>query len=553
MLSKHINTNFDGVNSESINWMKHYLNGGDEVGAAWNGICDSVSGYTYKYSNQFEFDIKKSDLIGDTNLVGAAYGWRSVPPTEIGPQNLWFSSQEDVTVSVPNDTEFDLTFARLPFPDLPGVLFVKMLSGYSSWVATLHYGDSGFSNSFNFRFSNFCIPIEDPNWTPDCIVNKKRATIITGTTQNTSKIGFGAMPMAGVDVEPGFSKDITAYRLAGASMTFTCTAPAIYKNGTIVAVGATTPYRLGQEQDVLIDDPSAAITSGDNTHLHIYAQDLPVGYTTISSVKSYHKFKMSEGAYCVLHNTQGVYLFNNLEDNHQPISSTLLDYANGRICTLAGIKVYSNGTSTFYPFAFPTSKSIYNRYTNHSCIPRYCIPDSPITEWNTCVVSPTQTNSDDTLIYSCKFNTYAECYVSSFSRLKPSVSMTSMYYPRLLEYLSGFYHKFDGIYPSSWNDGNHIWELFKRFLSNGGLNAALAAVNPTATQIVPIIQSIAQRYFNKIGSAKDKDKKLSKDEKQQTAAVVKDDKQLFERNKGLNQPKLSAPQFRGRGRGRGRR
>lgn len=518
MLSKHISTAFDGVNSESINWMKHYLNGGDDVGAAWNGICDSVSGYTYKYSNQFEFDIKKSDITTD-NLTGTVFGYECQYLEKDGIYRVIPYSAYSCPVTVPQ-SEFDLTFARLPFPDLPGVLFVKCLSGKFVFNPSVTIPDVG-SASDKREFTQIAIPIEDPNWTPDSIKVGRYQTANVGEVDPNYFMNWHMIPKFAVDVIPGFSKDITGYRLAGASFTFNCTAPAILKNGTIVAVGATTPYKYGNTFDCNLEMNAGVVNEGDTTRFDYYAQDLPVGYTTISSVKSYHKYRMNEGVYCVLHNTQGVYLFNNIEDNHQIFNGSYT-FTNGSThFELPSFRVYNNGSAVTYPIVFMRNKTIYDRYTSYSCIPRYFIPDSPITEWNTCVVSPTQTNSDDTLIYTCKFNSYVECYVSSFSRLKPSVTMTSMYYPRLLEYLSGFYHKFDGIYPSSWNDGNHIWELFKRFLSSGALNAAVTAVNPTAGAIVPIIQSIAQKYFNRMSGGKDQ--KLSRKEKQQTSTIANND------------------------------
>lgn len=524
MLSQHIQSAFDGVNSESINWMKHYLNGGDDVGAAWNGIADSVSGYTFKYSNQFEFDIKKSDLVG-SNLRGLAYAFKTGKETGLHYIKPAIKFTSEV---ISPDGEFDLTFCRLPYPDLPGVLFVKGLGGNFRITIMTTYAD-GSGQTSEFTNSGIAIPIEDPNWTPDSINLVKDPTRVYYSSALDT--GSYMRPKCAVDVEPGFSKDITAYRMAGASLTFNCTAPAITKNGTIVAVGATTPYKYGNDFDFNVKDGTGLTTSGENNNFNYYAQDLPIGYNTISSVKSYHKFRMNEGVYVVLHNTQGVYLFNNIEDNHQVFTNGFGPIADDETnVVMPCIKVYSNGVSTTYPLVVLKNKSVYDRYVETK-IPRYFIPDTPITEWNTCCVSPTQTNSDDTLIYTCKFNTYCECYVSSFSRLKPSVSMTSMYYPRLLEYLSGFYHKYDGIYPSSWNDGNHIWELFKRFLSSGALSAAVSAVNPTAGRIVPILQSIAQRYFNRLSSTGDK--KLSKKQKQQARVVAKDDSTLFGRNKDL--------------------
>lgn len=495
MLATKINNIFGGVSGESINWMKHYLNGGDDVGAPWNGIADSVSGYTYKYSNQFEFSMSKRD-INVANLVPIAYG-QSTSGHTIAP---FTQMRTKVIKDLP---EFEPTFVRLPYPDLPALLFLDFKDDVFYNIVDDHY-------DMNYVTRHIVIPIEDPNWLPDSITVNQSSIINEIDVAELKQPAFATLNLR-KDVVPGFSQDITAYRMAGASMTLQCTAPVLTKNGSIVACTANCPYGKIRYYDNFNFVPGTGNTPGTLEVVaptHIYMHDAPIGYNNISSVKSYKKFEMNEGAYVVLHNTQGTYLFTNFEENHALIMGAkyITGGAADHFAFTQQIVVYNNGKSTHYHLMMLADRQYSKRYYtlrddgffNITSIPRYYIPDVTLTEWNTAFISPVCTDADTALIYTLKVNSYVECYVSSLSKLKPSVSMTSRYYPRLLEYLSEFYHDYDGIYPSYWNSKGKIWNLFKQFLLSDAVGAAVTAANPTAGAIVSTVQSVVAKYFNKI-------------------------------------------------------
>lgn len=553
MLSTKIDSNFPGVNQNSINWMKHYLNGGDDVGAPWNGICDSVSGYTYNYSNQFEFDVSYSDFSASNLLcttvvqapqmasdgtIATYSGFYNGPITYISTG----SSYDPVT-----PTGFDITVFRFPYPDLPGGLLVRPQNARVFSPGSAFAADAGLTftdlehttTAPEITIYNGCfIPILDPNWQPD-VINLVDAgyTRVGQLNVKTPVVGISTARVDGsaAEITLGFSEELASWRMAGASLTMSIPVSEYYKNGTLVACTANTPLALQSEtryNPIKIVRDSATFAQAVITNRlgpDICAYDLPSSYSEISSVKNYHKFPITDGVYVVLHNSQGVFNFYNYEKRNKTLvmpsnmqamqwnttiygdSSTAPHMTGG----VYGLVIYNNGVPEVYPICTMANKTIYSNYGTK--MPIFNIPNSPLAEWDIASISTAINDQDKALQLSLKLNSYVECYISASSSLKPSVSITSPYYPRLLEYLSSFYHEHDGIYPYSWNDGKKVWNYFKKFLSSDALSKMVSTVSPSAGQIVSLIQSEVQRIANK---KKEKDSKLTKAEKEQVKSIV---------------------------------
>lgn len=533
-LASKISTDFPGVNGNSINWMKHYLNGGDDVGASWNGVCDSVSGYTYKYSNQFEYDFKYSDLSnpnlflhyfvvsGSTGNSGSDFKQSEITNISLGTTGVI----PEVTGG--GDPSYDVTVARFGFPDLPGGLFITMTNGvfkYTMAAPMCSDNPATVVNSTRDQLtSTIFIPILDPNWDPDIIDPDLRfISIPSGGVPN------GLRKLV-VPVKRGFNEELTAYRMAGASMTITVPASVLHKNGSFVACSATVPFNAGENEN-LGGWSNPAQTDNINYQGCIQLFDAPIGYSNITSVKTYHKYSIDDGVYTVLHNTQGSFLFHNIESSMYTIVGSAISTLNGVSQTYeVGNTNYAVPISLYIsdfdgdlghliPIVYMRSNPLHLKYYNTVKFPIYNIPRTPLTEWNASFVSPSMTDQSNSLVLTIKLDSYVECYVAAKSTLKPSVTMTSAYYPRLLEYLSGFYHEYDGIYPSSWNDGKKIWKFFKDFLMSDKLAKAMSTVSPSAGQIVSLVQSTVQRIANKKNDRKDQ--KLSDKEKSAVKDIVK--------------------------------
>lgn len=525
MLRSKIDTSFPGVNTASINWMKHYLNGGDDVGAPWNGVADSVSGYTYKYSNQFELDISYEDIVHSDWITYGVYSNCSTNSLRQGRISYAKLQLPD------NVTSCDLVVYRLPYPDLPGVILVTPNSGQCK------YGIAADTSLPYYFCPGFAIPILDPNWKPDFI----DFPVWSDTTRyphmyfNTYNATGGTPPSAGGqkitqvhDVyyprNRGISEDLSAWRMAGASMTLTIPVSDYYKNGTIVGCTSATPLSTLQESGYTTNAGSNRAQYFDNCGFasSIVAQDLPTSYSEVTSVKNYHKFGCAEGIYVVCHNTQPTFTFYNYESTSAPVVFGGLQYSEAgelgksEVFGAYGLIVVKDGNNYIYPFAFTNSIDTLKPYTSGVC-PVFNIPHTVMSEWNIASIATQINNQDKALLFSIKLNSYVECYISASSTFKPSVTITSPYYPRLLEYLSSFYHEHDGIYPADWNDGRRVWNMFKKFLGSDALSKSISLVSPSAGQIVSLIQSEVQRLANK---RKEKDSKLSKSEKEQVRSII---------------------------------
>lgn len=541
MLKTKIDTNFPGVNTNSINWMKHYLNGGDDVGAAWNGIADSVSGYTYKYSNQFEFDTSFSRLIQPGNMFVSC----ALPPkfADADMTNSNYLGQSNVTFETPlfykqTPTKLNVSFIRLPYPDLPGVLVVdgevtaQWPDLYTNLTSAGGVVDCATPVATK-TFPGYCIPILDPNWEPDTVsletAESSNYAFVDNPPGSWVQINNAIRPndFYTIPRTRGMSENLSAWRLAGASATLTIPVSEYYKNGTIVACTTTTAVKLGGQGGTVIP-PYKAV---DHMQTIIF-EDLPTSYSDVTSVKNYHKFSASEGCYIVLHNSQPTYDFYNYEGSYVNMSrsyghnitfpgqtikmSWVATYVNSPNA-FYGIKIVHGDSVVEYPFAFSKDYATLAPFYKTKILPVFNIPDTTRSEWNLGTIATAINDQDKALLFSFKLNTYAECYISASSALKPSVSVTSPYYPRLLEYLSEFYHEHDGIYPASWNDGKKVWNMFKRFLGSDMLAKTVSMVSPSAGQIVSLVQSEVQRLANKKGQ---KDSKLSKTEKEQVKSIV---------------------------------
>lgn len=487
MLAKKI-ASFPGVNTNSVNWMKHYLNGGDDVGAPWNGIADSVSGYTYKYSNQFEFDFKYSDF-SKTNLVCNVFRIDS------GAEQIAVPTLLKVEPNLSGTPE--VTVYRLPFPDLPGMIVVKQSLNIP--LPNLEPGP---------QYPGYVVPIYDPNWLADSFMIDSRSN-------------QGYLNRCYASIKRGFSSELTAFRLAGASLTLNCSAPILNINGTLVAGQATIPYALGGMAEAWLHRSiyeSGTTSAQNDSGTTMQSFGMPIGYSDITSVKSYHKFQMQEGTYVVLHNTQGSFLFMNYEDTIQPFEFTNNTAIDLRQYYPQVMAFYDqSGWPEYYPILHMKNKANHD-WISDGYAPYFRIPYTQLTEWNTAFVAPSILPTDDSFIFTAKLNTYAECYVANTSSLKPSVSMTSIYYPRLLEYLSGFYHEFDGIYPSAWNDGKKVWNKFVGFLTSPAVEKAVSVIDPGLGAAVGLGQSLLERINNKENDGQKK--KLTKIEKQKIKKEV---------------------------------
>lgn len=542
MLKQQIDTNFPGVNQNSINWMKHYLNGGDDVGASWNGIADSVSGYTYNYSNQFEFDLSFGDL-ASSNLT--AFGLFNVVADIEGTSGgvccpLYTKSHPTFT-STP--TSFDITVFRLPYPDLPGAILVRPQGARVRLPVPKAVLDSAadFSVTYDdiqyYESGGVIIPILDPNWAPDYIkVPESGFQYVTGDGPLSFPTEEFTVNGTSVAKIRGFSDQLAAWRMAGASMTMSIPVSEYYKNGTLVACTSNAPFWKQEQSGMQRVEYNGSKTAGpyhvpQSLGISICSSDLPTSYSEVSSVKNYHKFSANDGAYVVLHNSQGVFNFYNYEDVQETLilpNSYFPQYAalNATIRysqplwmsgSYYGLRVVTASGTVEYPIVLLNNRTIYQDFISHPSVPVFNIPNTVLSEWDVASVSTAINDQDKALQFSLKFNSYVECYISASSSLKPSVSVTSPYYPRLLEYLSAFYHTHDGIYPYSWNDGKKVWNIFKKFLQSDALAKMIGLVSPSAGQITSLIQSEVQRLANK---QKVKDAKLTRTEKEQVKSIV---------------------------------
>lgn len=526
-------------------WARHVIDPAHNVAASWSGEPDGVSGFTFKYSNSFEVTIKSSDiqtgnlvcLVDGANVrldpftyttsVGiTAYDYNQPVQYLYQPNPVnhpGFREDIEIRDGEAGAAQFQFTFIKLPYIDLPGIIVVTILGGYA--------------HALHFNTSKFAIPVFDPNWKPSTVNMVNQVTSLGFVRAQSSYANANYMVTQASLYAPLYLNSfdqVNAYRFSGGGATVTCTAAEIVKNGTFAAARVPLTHTEPYEGYVYGAKPT-----------QIRAVDMPLDYEGVTSLPGYKKFDIKAGVYAVHSNDNPVNSFIPVTDRAEIEQlnvrfdqiGTEINQQSGTTVTFNAedAMIDPNRSSSYFivlqngntfeklPVFYLKTWSQHALFTNAKStqVPVYSFSLNPISNdgWNALVISSNVVNStnsaikDSAAIYNFRLYTYAELRLGNGSTWKVTASQAAKYQPRIIEMVRMYQHSHEGIYPGYMNDAATVWNNFKsigdKYLEPFVKSSTVNKIN--RAQLVSLTQSVVQRLANKDGMPADS--RLSKEDK----------------------------------------